>query len=258
MAGEPERFAETIKGTTVSIEMIAVPAGMLEVDDPAEPSGKRQVKIAPFWMSETEVTWDAFDAFVYSLDAPDPDRQKDIDAVTRPSKPYVLADRGYGHAGYPAISVSYASAKAFADWLSARSGKRFRVPTEEEWEYACRAGAKTDWSCGADPTCLDAIAWTKENSGKKTHPCGSKAKNAFGIFDLHGNAGEYALKANGKPTVCGGSFKDAAKDCAATSRKTPVPAWNANDPQVPKSPWWLTDGGFVGFRIVCEKEPEHP
>jgi formylglycine-generating enzyme required for sulfatase activity len=79
-----------------------------------------------------------------------------------------------------------------------------------------------------------------------------KEPNEFGLFDMIGNACEWAAGADGKPCALGGAFFHPAADLARNFRLTPVPAWNASDPQIPKSIWWLADAGFTGFRVVCE------
>ncbi len=266
-------FAETIPGTLVRIEM--VPVGDL-------------------WMSATEVTWDAYDVFVFGLDrpanapgtpsapappadapaaasgatppdpvapppasaaAPAPAASPAPDAVVRPTKPHMVTDRGFGHAGYPALSMSCKGAQAFCTWLSGVTGRRYRLPTEAEWEAACRAGGAGAFGCGDDPACLDAVAWYRGNSDRKTHAVGGKAASALGLFDMHGNAAEWCLAPDGTGVLRGGSYLDPSKDLRCDARVLPVPAWNRSDPNLPKSVWWLADASFVGFRIVCEDAP---
>ncbi len=240
-------FRMTLPGGLVEFEMVGLPAGEL-----ARAGGAQRV--GPFWMSATEITWDAYDVFVFRLDLPEAQREGEVDGVTRPTKPYMLADRGFGHAGYPAISLSPKGAEAFCRWLSAATGRRVRLPTEAEWEWAARAGSASALSCG-DEAGLAEIDWFRDNAERKTHPVGKKKKNAFGLHDMHGNVAEWATLEGGRPVACGGSFRDPAAGCGASARREPTPAWNAGDPQVPKSTWWLTEGAFVGFRVVCEPEP---
>jgi formylglycine-generating enzyme required for sulfatase activity len=240
---DPERTV-TLPGGLVEIEMVKIPAGTLERD------GIR-TEIPSFYMSRTEVTWDAYDVLVFRFDLAEEQRVQGIDGATRPTKPYILVDRGFGHAGYPALSMSQAGAQAFCDWLSAHTGRRFRLPSVDQWEYAARAGSATPYACG-DVASLDAHAWWRDNSSRKTHEVAGKSPNAWGLFDMHGNVAEWALDAAGKGVVCGGSFRDAADKVGADARREPLPAWNASDPQMPKSVWWLADANFVGFRVICD------
>lgn len=248
-APEPERevYTVTLPGDLVQIDMLAIPGGTL-----ARPEGP--VEVAPFWMARTELTWDAYDVLVFRLDLPEDQRVLDVDGVTRPTKPYILVDRGFGHAGYPALSMSQLGAEAFCAWLSGATGRRFRLPTTVEWEYAARAGSTTAYGCG-DAAGLAEHAWYRENSGRKTQPVGQKSANAFGLHDMHGNVSEWALEPDGKAVQCGGTFRDAAGKVGADARREPLASWNASDPQMPKSRWWLADANFVGFRLVCEPEP---
>ena len=150
------------------------------------------VEVASFWMARTELTWDAFDVLVFRLDLPEEQRVRDVDGVTRPTKPYILVDRGFGHAGYPALSMSQKGAESFCAWLSEASGRRFRLPTVDEWEYAARAGSPTIYGCG-DEAALAEHAWFRDNANRKTQPVATRTPNAFGLFDLHGNVEEWCL-----------------------------------------------------------------
>jgi formylglycine-generating enzyme required for sulfatase activity len=241
-----EPFTVTLPGTTVDLELLPVPGGTYLTADGA-------VQIAPFYMARTETTWDAYDVFVFRLDLPEEQRMGSADGVTRPTKPYISVDRGFGHEGYPALSMSAQGAQAFCDWLSETTGRRFRLPTTLEFEWAARARSQTPYGCG-DVAALPDHAWFRDNAGRKTHPAGEKTPNAWGLFDLHGNVAEWALDEQGRPVVCGGAFRDSAEKVAADARREPSDAWNASDPQIPKSVWWLADANFVGFRVVCEPD----
>ena len=209
------------------------------------------------WMLTTEIPWDAYDVFVFANDVPE--GQADLDGITRPSRPYIPPDRGLGHNGYPTISVSYRGADFFGLWLSKRTGGKFRLPTEAEFEAAALAGAKGAWCTGDDAKALADYAWTSDTSvvdGKAVpHPIATKKANAWGLYDLHGNVAEWCTAKDGRGVTKGGHYEDAAADVSATSRRPLEKAWQKTDPQIPKSKWWLTDGPFVGFRIVCETLP---
>jgi formylglycine-generating enzyme required for sulfatase activity len=169
--------------------------------------------------------------------------------VARPSHPYGAPDYGCGHAGYPAISIARAGAEAFCEWLTTRTGKRYRLPTESEWAHAAALAAG-----GKPPTSerLAAVAWHRENAESRTHSVGRKSADALGLFDLFGNAAEWVTTSDGTPVVRGGSFRDPADAVGPDARAVLTDAWNQRDPQLPKSRWWLSDAPFVGFRIVSD------
>ena len=236
---EPEAYTETIPGTVVTFEMVPVPLDSARTSgDPGSTSEGEAL-----WFGETEVTWDAYDVYVYELD-----KQSglgEVDAVSRPSKPYVLPGESFGHQGNPALAMTFKAAQEYAKWLSARTGKTYRLPTEAEWEAACRLGQEE----GSD---LGERAWHWDNANDQAHQVGSLAPNGFGLHDLLGNVAEWALAEDGTPVVKGGSWYDYAEDVSCEARKTQTSDWNATDPQLPKSEWWLSDAPFVGFRLVRE------
>lgn len=235
----------TLPNSVVKVEMVAIPAGSLTVE------GKK-VPVKTFWIANTEMPWEAFDVFLASGPPSISYDQTEFppDAIARPSKSYILPDLGWGHHGYPAINVSFLSVTMYCRWLSAQTGKKYRLPTDAEWEYACRAGSTGNKPL--PPAQLGKIAWYAANGDRKTHPVGKKLPNAWKLYDMYGNVGEWATDAEGKAVLCGGVFKDNPDRVLPTMRRRQTPAWQATDPQLPKSRWWLADGNFVGFRIVCE------
>jgi len=245
-AGEKlEPFTETLPGSVVKIRMIPIPGGTVKI-------GTRTVPVKPFWMARTETPWEAFDAFTAS-GPPSPPYDQTVfpaDAIARPSKSYILPDLGWGHYGYPAINVSFLSTQMFCRWLASATRKSYRLPTEAEWELACRAGATGAWKI--DKALLEKSAWYAGNSGRTTHPVGKKLPNKLGLYDILGNFGEWATDLEGKPVLCGGTFLDGPAGIAPGTHRRQTPKWQETDPQFPKSRWWLADGKFVGFRIVCE------
>jgi formylglycine-generating enzyme required for sulfatase activity len=207
-----------------------------------------------FWIGACEVTWELFDLFIFGIDG-DREREGDgIDAYTRPSKPYVPPDRGYGHEGYPVISASYRNAFEFCRWLTAKTGHEYRLPTVEEWRHAAAAGSAGRWSTGDDPAALGEIAWYDGNADGTTHPVGKKGANAWGLHDAHGNAGEWCVEvgADGerRTVLCGGSFRGTADEVATAAVERPHASWQMSDPQLPKSRWWLADAPFAGLRVL--------
>jgi len=243
-----ERFDLLVPGTTSKLVLVPIPA-------PAETRlGETSMPPRAFLASTTEITWDMYDAFVFAMDRGETEKDPP-DAFARPSKPYITMDRGFGHAGYPVISVSFRGASEFCRWLSARTGRRFRLPTEGEWLHAARGGSE-DLAAVSSPEALEARAWYQANSKVRgrasTRPVGRKTPNDYGLHDVLGNAAEWTVGPDGKGVLRGGSFKEPASSVALEARVPDDPAFNATDPQIPKSVWWLADGPFAGFRVVCD------
>jgi formylglycine-generating enzyme required for sulfatase activity len=244
----PESFVQDISDTTVSFEMIGIPPGTVTVDTG---NGPREIEVGPFWIGRTELTWDAYDVFCLRLDRTRSEFGTAADAVTRPSKPYSPPDRGFGHAGYAALSMTHHAAETFCQWLSLKTGRTYRLPTEAEWQHACEQGA-------IDPAGVDEHAWHKGNAEYQTHAVASKKPCAFGVYDMYGNIWEWCTDLDGQPITAGGSFRESADQLGPLARARQDDTWNASDPQFPKSSWWLADASWVGFRIVCVPEPEAP
>jgi formylglycine-generating enzyme required for sulfatase activity len=104
-----------------------------------------------------------------------------------------------------------------------------------------------------DKVALSAVAWFWDNSDAKTHPVGKKKPNAWGLYDMLGNAGEWVKGVDGKPVLKGGSYSDNAEKVHCGARAIPTRDWQRDDPQIPKSIWWLSNGPFAGFRIVRDE-----
>jgi formylglycine-generating enzyme required for sulfatase activity len=244
-ASKLQPYVLTLPDSLVKIKMVPIPGGTLKV-------GTQTITIKPFYMATTETPWEAYDVFTQSGPPSPSYGQGEIaaDAIALPSKSYILPDLGWGHAGYPTINISFLSVTMFNRWLSSKTGKKYRVPTEYEWEWACRAGAVGAWKM--DKALADKSAWHSDNSEKVTHPVGKKLPNAYGLYDMLGNVGEWATDKDNKPVLCGGTFLDLPTQMSPTPRQRWSPKWQETDPQFPKSRWWLSDGKFVGFRLFCE------
>lgn len=226
----PEKVKVTVPGSLVEFNLIKIPAAK---------GGKS------FWMGETEVTWDLYDVYAFRLDLTAQEQASGVDAKARPSKPYGAPDRGFGHKGFPALSMTANAGQKFCEWLSKKTGRKFRLPTEAEWEHAARAGET------AAPK-LDDVAWHWDNAEDTTHAVGKLKANAWGLFDMLGNVREWAIDAKGIPVTCGGSFVDKPATLSFGTRHYYDPAWQEADAHVPKSVWWLSNGEFVGMRLACD------
>ena len=235
---DKQAYRESISGTLVTVEMVPVPAGNVTIEGKA-------VAVPLFYIERTEVTWDMYDVFALGLDTPKEHGRGD--SIARPSQPYGAPDYGWGHAGYPVISVTHGAAEAFAEWLSGKTGKKYRLPTEAEWLRAAQLAAGGDTLPAAR---RDAVAWHRGNADAKTHAVSTKTADALGLFDLFGNAAEWVTPADGALVTRGGSFRDTPDKVGPAARAVQDGSWNERDPQLPKSRWWLSDGPFVGFRLV--------
>lgn len=282
------RYTEVIDGTQVSFDMVPIPAGEFTIGSPEdeanrdEDEGPRKlVKLNAFYMMETELTWDLYELFIdmdksATLAYGSDEIKVQADAVTRPSTPYLDPSFGMGKQNYPAISMTQYSALVFCKWLSQVTGRFYRLPTEAEWEYACRAGTSTAYYFGDDVEMLNDYGWFWDNSDDKYHEVAQKKPNPWGLYDMHGNVAEwtmdqyqedfYATIEDGAVdpwripdslyprSVRGGSWDDDPEALRSANRIMSSRDWQKRDPQIPKSFWWNTDAPFLGFRVVRPAE----
>jgi formylglycine-generating enzyme required for sulfatase activity len=301
LAGKPtvqpiahKSYVETVPGSTVKFDMVAIPGGTFVMGTPpgeahrsADEGPQHPVSILPLWIGKCEVTWDEYDGFWRNnpgnkeeqREAEKKGIQKDIDAISRPTPPYDDETKGFGREQYPVLGISHHAAMEYCRWLSEKTGKIYRLPTEAEWEWACRAGTTTAYFFGDDPKPVGDYAWYAANSGETTHPVAQKKPNPWGLHDVYGNVVEwcldhyradfYATLSPDRPTlepaflptgerfpdvVRGGSFADEPPRLRSGVRRPSDKSWIKLDPQRPKSIWWLTSADFVGFRLVRELE----
>jgi formylglycine-generating enzyme required for sulfatase activity len=287
---EMKPYTELIEHSDATIDLVPIRGGTFRLGSPDNEPGRktdegpqRDVEIAPFWMAKCELTWDAYDVWMSDLDIakrefakldPSPrDSVADLLQVSQPTPPYTDMTFGMGKRGYPAICMTQHAARVYCQWLSAKTGRYYRLPSEAEWEYACRAGTTTAYHFGDDPDLLDEHAWYYENSDEKYHKVGLKKANPWGLYDMHGNVAEWVLDQYLKdgysrfegplaknpvnaPTsvyprvVRGGGWDDLPKRLRSASRLGSDEEWSQQDPQVPQSIWYHTDALAVGFRIV--------
>lgn len=291
-------YTESIPGTDLKFDMVPIPGGKFTIGSPAaeakrgdDEGPQREVEIKPFWMGKCEVTWDEFNIFAFSLDIKkkvregvdlekQPANEKAADAVSRSTPPYADPTHGLGSSHQPALCITHHAAMEYTRWLSDKTGKVYRLPTEAEWEYAARAGTKTAYSFGDDPSKLGDYAWYLENS-EKPQQVGKKKPNPWGLHDMHGNVAEWVLDhyvadrysqlPADKPAVGpvvlpdaleysyvarGGSYDDDPELLRSAARRSSNKEWSVRDPQRPQSIWWHTDATFVGFRVVRAVEEQ--
>ncbi|MDX9882278.1 MAG: SUMF1/EgtB/PvdO family nonheme iron enzyme [Prolixibacteraceae bacterium] len=300
-----ENFTETIPNTSVSFKMVAIPGGEFMLGNSendkfakSDEVPSKKVKISRFFMAETEVSWNEYLAFYSqtgaegrSTDTEGARTSQEVDAITGPTPPYGQPDQNWGLGSRPAITMRYHAAETYCKWLSKVTGKKYRLPTEAEWEYACRANTSTPYFFDGDPkkysgknfwhkitgtdtTTINTFVIYAENSEGKTQKPDRVKANPLGLKNMLGNVAEFcsdwyahdaykniqdgAVDPKGPATgeehvIRGGSFKSDPQDVRSASRGyTQSTAWMKTDPQMPKSIWWYSDCNHVGFRVVCE------
>lgn len=281
-----ETYTETITGTQITFDMVAIKGGTFKMGSPASEEGRRDdegpqvdIQVSPFWIGKHEVTWNEYELFMYPeemarlLNAGDDYHDPLADAVTKPTKPYVEMSFGMGKDGYPAISMTQHAANKYCQWLSAKTGHFYRLPTEAEWEYACRAGTTTAFWWGDNPDDVEKYEWYADNADFKYQKVGTKKPNPWGLYDMHGNVAEWVLDAYTADgyqlfkdqlqidpwnvaktlyprTARGGSWDDYQESMRSAARRGSNPEWKMQDPQLPKSIWYLTDAQVLGMRVV--------
>ncbi|KPJ52588.1 MAG: hypothetical protein AMS16_06210 [Planctomycetes bacterium DG_58] len=224
----------------VNMKFVLIPAGKFVMGSPIDEKGRcddegpqRLVTITkPYYMGVYEVTWEQYEAVMGK-------------GARKPADPQL-----------PALTSHHFRAARFCRRLSAKTGRTIRLPTEAEWEHACRAGTTTRFSFGDDDGKLDEYGWFVHNSNRSVHPVGQKKPNPWGLYDMHGNAWEWcgdwyadsllnAAKTDPKGpesgeyhVVRGGSWSYLASGCRSASRLM----GSHND---------IMDSKIVGFRVVC-------
>ena len=291
-SGPPNKYTETVSsaiGGNFTFEMVLIPGGKFTMGSSDKEAGRNdnegpqhEVSIEPFYLCTTETTFELFfDAYyeeTVQRDRGQVAKENDVDAITGPSPIYGDATMGMGAGTHPAIAMTWHNAMTFCRWLSKKTGNKYRLPTEAEWEYAARAGTETAYFFGNDPNHLTDYAWFEDNSEQATHKVAKKKPNPWGLYDMHGNVLEwvydfyqptaYVAVSKNSPALNpkgpkqgrvhvarGGSWESPAEELRCAARLFEEPFWRYMDPQVPKSKWWFPQMGFIGFRVARSVEP---
>jgi len=244
---------EIVISNSIGMTLVLIPPGEFMMGSPDSDSDagsnwkpQHKVKITkPFYLGVCEVT------------------QAEYETVMGKNPSWFSKGRGGAEevsgedtSGHPVDNVSWDDAVKFCRELSAKEGKTYRLPTEAEWEYACRAATTTRYSFGDDPASLGQFAWYEDNSDQKTHPVGEKKPNAWGLHDMHGNLREwcadffgsdyYAVSPTDDPmgpetgsyrVSRGGSWNYIARYCGSSSRERDEPSYRLH---------------LLGFRVVAD------
>lgn len=283
-----------ISGTDAVFWMEPIPAGQFKMGSPTSEPGRVDIEgpqvsysVDPFWMARYEVTqgeyrhymkmYTVFKDFEYKRYTEVTEKNQ-VDAVSAPTviyEPEYVFEYGE-HVEMPIMTVTMYAAKQYSKWLSLVTGSQFRLPTEAEWEYACRAGTSTAYHFGDDPKDLVDYAWYRKNSyDAGSRKVGLKKPNPWGLYDMHGNVAEWVHDSCAKyvvrdsvpnaaadwvrtiqidpRSVRGGSWEFEAQRCRSASRlPSDHDAWRDYDPDLPKSPWWLTTDPArgIGLRLI--------
>jgi formylglycine-generating enzyme required for sulfatase activity len=247
--------------------------GSPHTDRPAPSHEKPQHRIritTSFYLGACEVTRGQFRQFVehsgYKTDA-DKALPRGITVYDGATKKYGFAPEGsWRNVGFqqtdehPVVGVNWNDVTAFCQWIGRKEGKTYRLPTEAEWEYACRAGTTTRFVFDEATELLDAYAWHDKNCGGMTHPVGQKKPNGWGLYDMHGNVWEWcpdgydAAYYGGSPVIDpmgaatalnrvtrGGGWKDPDDNCRSAHRFGHVPGGRST---------------FLGFRVVAQVQSD--
>ena len=297
--------SQPIAETNQEIDLAAIPGGTFLMGGGVY--GQHEVELDPFWISKFEITWDQYNLFLedsiedlrrelykvfYNVDIETADavsaptwteemlavlREADIpaDVISIPSPAWGDLSAGMGVSGYPAVNITHYAALMYTKWLTLKTGDFYRLPTEAEWEYACRAGLNENYTPYYTAN-IDQYAWHRDNSNRSYQPVNSKLPNSFGIYNMLGNVAEWTMdqfvedyfeQLEGEPannpwfkpdqlyprSVRGGSWMDQPEASSCLNRRGSDPSWKRNDPQLPKSLWWHTNAYHVGFRVVKPK-----
>jgi sulfatase modifying factor 1 len=290
--GPAKKYTETVTAKTgekISFDMAMIPAGSFRMGSPANEVGRKddegpqhEVHVDNFYLCTTEATIELFMAYYQEMVSAKRDfistqesqkQSENVDAITGPTPVYGDMTMGY-ESQHPAMGMTWHNAMTFCRWLSKKTGKEYRLPTEAEWEYACRAGSTDAFGVGNDPEKLKEYAWYEKTADSETSAVGQKKSNAWGLYDMLGNVREWvsdfyspdaykqaaakapAVNPKGPQTgqvhvARGGDYSCPAEEVRCAARAFEEKWWRSGDPQIPKSKWWLPEMDIIGFRVAC-------
>ena len=295
-------FTQSIPESDVTFDLLPIPGGKFKMGSPETEKDREdsegpqfEVEIEPFYMGKYEVTQAEYNIFLanYTRLGGEGAAKQEIpaeklaDAVTYPTPMYEL-DAGpifqrMGRGGqFPAVIMSQYAARQYTKWLSKRTGRFYRLPTEAEWEYACRAGTTTAYYFGDDPAGFGGARLVLRQlgpDGRGRLPAGRQKKpNPWGLHDMHGNVAELVVdwyEDDAYSALAGKSVKWAEAINWPEKQYPRARPWrrvrvggrglplggarnelkgasiNNRDPQLPRSPHWYSNGFWVGFRLVA-------
>jgi len=293
----PKKYTETVTakdGSKLTFDMALIPGGTFTMGSPAGEAERvdcegpqHQVQLSPFYLCTTETTIEMFLIYYQetgtakkefaeeqAAQKAEAENTAGVNAVTGPTPVYGDMTMGYSKK-HPAIGMTWHNATTFCKWLSQKTGKKYRLPTEAEWEYAARAGSTKPFGACDTADGLKDCAWYKDTAEMEPHAVATKKPNAWGLYDMQGNVREwvqdfysptgYADTAKETPTgpkegkvhaARGGFYDSPAGELRCAARGFEEDWWRMNDPQIPKSRWWLPQIDSVGFRVACEVPKE--
>lgn len=293
-------YSQRIPGTDIEFEMLPVPGGSFLFGASDGDAGKKEdeqpavkIEVSPMWVAKTETRWAEYKEYMklYSIFKEFEAAGKRLvtsdnlsDAITAPTELYDSSfTYEYGEEpNQPAITMTQYAAQQYTKWLSLLTDQQYRLPTEAEWEYACRAGSSSAFHWGDSADIAEEYAWFLDNTDDRLPIVGTKKPNAFGLHDMHGSVAEWTVnqytqdgygifarllaekgslnatdavvwpKESSPCVVRGGSWEMETSDLRSAARLgSDDESWKEEDPNFPRSPWWFTSDPArgVGFRL---------
>ena len=246
----PRAFTQTVEVFQVSFDMVLVP-------------GDEAKGIKTLYVGRHEVTWDELMPWIYAGDYGEIGENPKAMALRKkrlcPTEiPYGDITHGFGCEKFPAMRISRLHAEVYCEWLSAETGRAYRLPDNEEWEHIFRLGR------GGAPDNLteeeakqqavyEGTSWAEELGDWQTFRVGSKAPDRLGIHDMVGNVAEWVTGTGTNRVVRGGHFRSKQEELGLRGWLVENASWNENMPNIsPGNRCWCVDAPWTGFRLVCE------